>query len=371
MTPLLQGTEQAALPGRLNPFYLEGRPLPLATPLAQQLGLRDGQIVQAMVELRGEALKLLLNGKLLDLPPGLRFRPGDVVWLSAMRGASGWLLKPVDPEGKGAAPSASASAAPAAATTPAAEAAVSRLMALSLRPPTSPTLLQLFQPGVMDALLRRGGDAGLASLFQGMQLSMRGLTPSALQGAALSSGFWLEALLGRGQSAGALDGKTLLRRLIRSLSDKEPASVAQLQRALDDVESAQVDSLAAQARGELSFAMVLPFRDANPVEIKFFRPPRRPDQQPPPFSVDIHTENDVLGEIWLKTSIAQAAHVDLMMWAVKDSVVRLARRHADALGKRLSEAGLTMDSFRVIHAARPSLPEGWTATPGSMLDVSA
>jgi len=30
MTPLLQGVEQAALPGRLNPFYLEGRPLPLA-----------------------------------------------------------------------------------------------------------------------------------------------------------------------------------------------------------------------------------------------------------------------------------------------------------------------------------------------------
>ena len=366
MTPLLQGVEQAALPGRLNPFYLEGRPLPLAMPIAQQLGLRDGQIVQGTIELRGEMLKLLLNGQLLDLPPGLRFRPGEEVWLRAYRGAGGWLLKAVDPDAaRGAAPVADAAE-------PATESpALSRLLALSLRPPMSPTLLQLFQPGAMEALFKSGGDAGLASLFQSMQLSMRGLTPGTLQGAVLSSGFWLEALLGRGQLAGAIDGKTLLRRLIRSLSDKEPGSTTSLHKALDDIESAQVESLAAQARGELSFAMVLPFRDANPVEVRFFRPPRRPGQQPPPFSVDIHTDNDVLGEIWLKTSIAQPAHVDLMMWAVKDSVVRLARRHADALGKRLADAGLTMDSFRVFHSARDESAEPRPAAPGAMVDVSA
>jgi hypothetical protein len=366
-TPLLQGVEQAALPGRLNPFYLDGRPLPLAMPVAQQLGLRDGQVVQGTIELRGEMMRLLLNGKLLDLPPGLSFHPGEEVWLRAVRGTRGWLLKPVDPDAEQSAPQSATAEAP-----PATEAPnLSRLMALSLRPPMSPTLMQLFQPGAMDALFKASGDAGLASMFQSMQLSMRGLTPGALQGAVMSSGFWMEALLGRGQQPGAIDGKSLLRRLIRSLSDKEPASASQLHRALDDVESAQVESLAAQARGEMSFAMVLPFRDANPVEIKFFRPPRRPGQQSSSFSVDIHTDNDVLGEIWLKTTVAQAAHVDMMMWAVKDSVARLARRHADTLGKRLAEAGLTMDSFRVFHAARPNLPETWTATPGSMVDLSA
>ena len=167
------------------------------------------------------------------------------------------------------------------------------------------------------------------------------------------------------------DAKTLLRKLIRALGDKEPAKVDHLKKAVDDIESAQVESLAAQARGELSFSMVLPFADSNPVEIRFFRPPRRPGQEKPPFSVDIHTHNDVLGEIWLKTSISQAAHVDLMMWALKESVVRLAKRHTDALSKRLAFAGLTMDSFRVFHAARPNLPETWSATPGSMVDLSA
>lgn len=367
MNPLLQGTEQTALPGRLNPFYLDGRTITLQVPVAQQLGLRDNQVIEASIALRGETLQLLYNGELVDLPPGLRFRPGEQVWLRANRSAGGWTLKAVDaraPGGAGAAslPAASAEADP--------QAGISRLLALSLRPPMSPALLDLFQPAVLNGLLQSAGNPELASLFQRMQLSMRGLTPGALQGAVLSSGFWLEALLGRGQAAQANDVKSLLRKLIRALADKEPAKADPLRRAVDDIESAQVDSLAAQGRGELSFSMVLPFADANPVEIRFFRPPRRPGQEKPPFSVDIHTQNEVLGEIWLKTSISQAAHVDLMMWALKEPVVRLAKRHSDTLGKRLSQAGLTMDSFRIFHAARPSLPDSFSP-PGAVVDVSA
>jgi hypothetical protein len=105
--------------------------------------------------------------------------------------------------------------------------------------------------------------------------------------------------------------------------------------------------------------------------VRFFRPARQPGREAPPFSVDIHTENEVLGEIWLKTSITHASHVDLMMWALKGSAVRLARKHSDALGQRLQKAGLTMDSFRIFHAARPSLPDGWSPPAGAMLDVCA
>lgn len=370
MNPLLQGTEQTALPGRLNPFYLDGRAIAIQLPLAQQLGLRDNQVIEASIALRGETLKLLYNGELIDLPPGLRFRPGEQVWLRANRGAGGWTLKAIDPRAPGGAGGAGTAGLPAASAEAAPQAGISRLLALSLRPPMSPALLDLFQPAVLNGLLQAAGNPELASQFQRMQLSMRGLSPGALQGAVLSSGFWLEALLGRGQPAQAGDAKTLLRKLIRALGEKEPAKADALRRAVDDIESAQVDSLAAQGRGELSFAMVLPFADANPVEIRFFRPPRRPGQEKPPFSVDIHTKNDVLGEIWLKTSISQAAHVDLMMWAQKESVVRLATRHSDTLGKRLSQAGLTMDSFRIFHAARPSLPDSFSA-PGAVVDVSA
>lgn len=367
---MLSGPEQAALPGRLNPIYLEGRPLQLETPIAQQLGLRDGQIVQASVELRGEALKLLLNGKLFDLPPALRFRPGDSLFLRAYQGANGWLLKIFDPAAQPAATA--AAAAPASPPEPpAAQINASRLAALSLRPPMSPTLLDLFAPRQAAALLQTTANPELAAMFQRMQLSMRGLSGASLQAAVLGSGFWMEALLSRGQSPPATDTKAWLRRMIRALGDKDTSVVAGLKRAIDDIESAQVESLSAQSRGELSFGMVLPFMDANPVHVRFFRPARQPGREAPPFSVDIHTENEVLGEIWLKTSITRASHVDLMMWALKGSAVKLARKHSDALGQRLQQAGLTMDSFRIFHAARPSLPEGWSPPAGAMLDVSA
>ncbi|MEO0315690.1 MAG: hypothetical protein RI928_2146 [Pseudomonadota bacterium] len=368
---MLSGPEQAALPGRLNPIYLEGRPLQLETPIAQQLGLRDGQIVQASVELRGEALKLLLNGKLFDLPPALRFRPGDSVFLRAYQGANGWLLKIFDPGSQPAETAAAPSAASPPPELPAAQINASRLAALSLRPPMSPTLLDLFAPRQAASLLQTTGNPELAAMFQRLQLSMRGLSAAGLQAAILGSGFWMEALLSRGQSPPANDTKAWLRRMIRALSDKETSVVSGLKKAVDDIESAQVESLAAQARGELLFSMVLPFVDANPVHVRFFRPARQPGREAPPFSVDIHTENEVLGEIWLKTSITHASHVDLMMWALKGSAVRLARKHSDALGQRLQKAGLTMDSFRIFHAARPSLPDGWTPPAGAMLDVCA
>ena len=354
--------EPASLPGRIHPIYLEGKPFQLETVVARQLGLRDGQTVQASAELRGETLKLLLNGKLFDLPPGLRMQAGETVWLRAHANATSWLLKPVEPPATGALNTNN---------NPVAEALnTSRLNALLLRPPMSPTLLALFQPAVMNGLLQVAGNPELAMMFQRMRLSMQGLNAAALQRGVQNSGMWLESLLSQGQAVSGQDNKALLRRLIRALGERDSPEKASLEKALDDVEAAQVDSLVAQARGEISFAMVLPFVDANPVEVKFFRPARRPDQEPPPFTVNIHTDNQHLGEIWLKTTISRASHVDLMMWALRADIASLAREHSGTLSARMREAGLTVESFRIFNSARPSLPENWAPT-GAMLDVKA
>ena len=92
----MQGPEQLLLTGRIHPISLEVRPLQLENTLARNLGLRDGQIIQATLEMRGEALKFLINGALIDVPAGLRFRPGDTVWLRAQARPGSWLLHKVD-----------------------------------------------------------------------------------------------------------------------------------------------------------------------------------------------------------------------------------------------------------------------------------
>ncbi len=361
------GPDEATRVGRLNPIYLEGKSLQIEAQVARALGLRDGQIVHANVELRGETLKMLINGQLFDLPPGLRFRPGEEIWLRAQAKAHGWLLRPVEPQEETTEQSESVFSV---STSPTPTINNSRLLALSLRPPQTPVLTSLFQPAQFEALFRTMSSPEMAAIFQRMRLSMGTLNANDIEKAVQNSGFWLEALLAQGKTIPLSDNKALLRKMLRALSEADVQSKGKIEKALDDVEAAQVESLAAQTRGEISFSMVLPFIDANPVEIHFFRGARRPGEEKPPFTVNIHTNNDHLGEIWLKTSISRLAHVDMMMWAVREDVVNLARRHTEALSKRLRDAGLTMDSLRIFHSARPSLPESWSAPSGAMLDVS-
>ena len=67
----MSGTEPIAHTGRIHPISVEIRPLQLETTQAREMGFRDGKVIQGSMELRGESLKLLLNGQLIDVPPHL------------------------------------------------------------------------------------------------------------------------------------------------------------------------------------------------------------------------------------------------------------------------------------------------------------
>ena len=120
----------------------------------------------------------------------------------------------------------------------------------------------------------------------------------------------------------------------------------------------------------MSFALVLPFADQDPVELSFYRPPPSPDDENPAFTVNIHSDTEEIGEVWLKTSVSNRTKVDLMMWAVKENIAKLAEESSLELKKDLEDAGLTMSSFTVFNSRRPNLPDRWTS-PGSVLNVQA
>ena len=370
----MSGTEPIASSGRIHPISAEIRPLQLEVAQARLMGLRDGQIIQGSMELRGESLKLLLNGQLIDVPPGFHFRHGDPVWLKAQSRPGGWWLRLIDSRRAAAAthPSSEGHHETSSATEPSAiPLTPSRLQALLLRPPMSPTLMSLFEPKEIAALLKSAANQELVHQFLQMRLSMGSLSAGALQSAVQSSGLWVESMLARGLVSSALDVKTLLRRLIRALGERDSPHTANLQRAIDDIEAAQVESLSAQSRGELAFALVLPFANANPVDIEFFRASRRRNQkESPPFTVNIHTDHHVLGELWLKISFIGRSQIDLLVWAIKPTTAERARQKVSQLTKVLRESGLSLGLFRVFNSARPSVPTG-SSPPGAMLDVQA
>jgi hypothetical protein len=498
---MLFSPETMAVAGRLNTLVIDARAAVIQAPEARLLGLTQGQIVNAIAEVRGERLKLILQGRAIELPRGLRLSPGDVVTLKTLAQTSGqWQLQPqaingkpvtlaptpqiaqapqtaskpqtapaspttpasqtaqttqttpapqttpgaatpipaptgaqttiaqagapaakVSPETpvppghvrftpdaqvttKAAEALAAATNKPAAALTPAGvqplaqpDAAVSaRLSALLSRPPDTSAWAHLFKSGALDQLLKWvthaaprssaatsalatpvGAAAPLAERFDQwplLNLRMGGLTPRTLRDAMLASGLSAEALLARGDSKGRPDVKTLLRQLMAVLQQGTNAHTV-VKDAFDDIERAQVDAAQALERRELAFSLVLPFSDAEPVNLKFQRHAKRDDAPGHVYTVDVHTQNQRLGELWMRSQIhiqADRTDVALTMWAVRADVAVQARAHVDDLRDELEAAGLGLIEVQVFNAARPNQDAAWT-TPdaGTVLDVSA
>ena len=498
---MLFSPETMAVAGRLNTLVIDARAAVIQAPEARLLGLTQGQIVNAIAEVRGERLKLILQGRAIELPRGLRLSPGDVVTLKTLAQTSGqWQLQPqaingkpvtlaptpqiaqapqtaskpqtapaspttpasqtaqttqttpapqttpgaatpipaptgaqttiaqagapaakVSPETpvppghvrftpdaqvttKAAEALAAATNKPAAALTPAGvqplaqpDAAVSaRLSALLSRPPDTSAWAHLFKSGALDQLLKWVSNAAprssaaipafatpaaaaapLAERFDQwplLNLRMGGLTPRTLRDAMLASGLSAEALLARGDSKGRPDVKTLLRQLMAVLQQGTNAHTV-VKDAFDDIERAQVDAAQALERRELAFSLVLPFSDAEPVNLKFQRHAKRDDAPGHVYTVDVHTQNQRLGELWMRSQIhiqADRTDVALTMWAVRADVAVQARAHVDDLRDELEAAGLGLIEVQVFNAARPNQDAAWT-TPdaGTVLDVSA
>ena len=383
---MITGAEALIAPSRINPIFLDGKLLTFQASIAQDLGLKDGQIVQALVRLHGDQPKLLLQGRLIDAPASALAAPGESMWLRVQNKAEGqWSFQPVPaPAGTQAPGTALALTAPTVMMAPSLAPVVSRIANLLYRPTGAVELSQLYKPGTLDALLGTIARPDLLTQWRGLQLSMSQLTPSALKQAmmgAMGSEVWLS----RGMPTAIQDPKQMLRRLIDAIStdnlsttqsnDGEDTDsigiVSRLQRAVDDLEASQVKAVQAQAQQEILFNMTLPFADANPVELTIRRGPKK-EGESPLLIINVHSKSEELGPVWLKTQLANSEHVELTMWSEDPHVVSQARSRSSLLGQELGNAGLTMKSFQVIQGARPNEASVWAPSGrGLVVDVSA
>ena len=383
---MITGAEALVAPSRINPIYLDGKLLTFQASIAQDLGLKDGQIVQALVRLHGDQPKLLLQGRMIDAPASALAAPGESMWLRVQNKAEGqWSFQPVPPPaGTQATSTALTLTAPTVMMAPSLAPVVSRIANLLYRPTGAVELSQLYKPGTLDALLGTIARPDLLTQWRGLQLSMSQLTPSALKQAmmgAMGSEVWLS----RGMPTAVQDPKQMLRRLIDAIStdnlsttqsnDGEDTDsigiVSRLQRAVDDLEASQVKAVQAQAQQEILFNMTLPFADANPVELTIRRGPKK-EGESPLLIINVHSKSEELGPVWLKTQLANSEHVELTMWSEDPHVVSQARSRSSLLGQELGNAGLTMKSFQVIQGARPNEASVWAPSGrGLVVDVSA
>jgi hypothetical protein len=306
---------------------------------------------------------LVLNEHAFNLPLSPYIKEGDLAQLRAQLLPSGkWALQLLH-TGSFAGPQAPAPAIP------------TRLNTLMFQPGGFASLLTLLRPGVLESLVPPVQDGvELKKRITAQRLNMGSLQASTLKRFVLGQSKTSEASLVDGDSP--VDNTKLLLRLLMAQRDRVEeeggSETHELHRALDEVEAAQVQSAQHQAKGDLNFALVLPFIDADPVELEFEKKGNKPGQPKQPLVVNMHTQSRALGEVWLKTTISDSSQVDLTMWALSKDVADLAKFNASELTYELENAGLVMGSFQVYNAPRPSLNEDRPAPDhGALVDTQA
>ncbi len=364
---------------RLPQVQLEARSLWVQTPVAQQLGLRDGQIVQAIAEVRDQRVRLWLKDFFFELPNGWVLKDGDKPFLRVNHTPGGWgFLIQAYPTGQGSV------------ATPG-SASFGHTKPLDVHAPQQLNTaigLLLTQPSGFASFSKLLNDMGLglwrgqgemAALVQRLlqqRSAMAQMNPTMLKRAVMGQARSLENVLSQAQTPED-DLKGILKQLL-ALSQEGAASGVdkersrELEAATRELEAAQTQGAQKWLNGDLSLHVVLPFIDADPVELHFQKPARKPGQEETPLSVDIHSRSRLLGEIWLNTVISQSTSVDLVMWALRSDVAGMARQRAGELGLELGAAGLKLHSFQIFNAPRPLVRAGEASgTRGSVIDTTA
>lgn len=359
---MITGSETTHLVSRQLPVVLEARLPVIPPPDVLALGLREDQIVRPLVTVQGDVLKLVLLGKVLDPPPGMKLVAGASPLMRVqLLSGGGALLRPVDEE----AVPVPASVAPA------------RLDRLLLMPGGFDTLLQALRPGVLQqwlapALASNPQVSTLLQLLLRSRPAMDTLDGPGLRQAMLASGFLTEAQLLQKSAAAPANLKSVFRQLIEQLQSSHPEPAAKLGEVVDAMEALQLQTLQSDPARPLPLQLMLAFGNGPPVQLTIHRDRPRKPREERAWDVDLYTRSDDWGQIWLRTRVLGTDQVGLTMWAEREDIYTLAVQRGHLLRDSLREVQLTLNDFRVIHGQRPqAVAASPTAGPGRLIDCEA
>ena len=81
---------------RSYPYTLRAVSSPVTNQVGRELGLSINEVVRSVVEIRGDSLAIVVNGRQFDLPAQLRFSPGEALWLRFIMFPNGFFaFKPI------------------------------------------------------------------------------------------------------------------------------------------------------------------------------------------------------------------------------------------------------------------------------------
>lgn len=357
---MISGSETTHLVARQLSAIVETRLPVIPAPDVLTLGLREDQIVRPLVTVQSDALKLVLQGRVFDPPPGMKLVVGESplmrVHLLTGGGAVLHMAEEVAPPTPTLAPM--------------------RLDRLLHMPGGFDTLLQALRPGTLQLWLAPVLDnnpqvgALLQILLRGRP-AMDGLDGPGLRQAMWASGFLTESQLLR-KAVSSSDLKSVLRQLIERLQSEHPEPAAKLNEVVDEIEAFQLQALQTDPTRPMPLHLALAFGNGPPVQLTVNRDRAGKPSEENAWDVDLYTRSEAWGQIWLRTRVIGTERVGLTMWAEREDIYSLAVQRGHLLRDSLREAQLTLNDFRVIHGLRPdTAAPSPSAGPGRLIDCEA
>ena len=352
------GPEQLNVTPRLSPLVLESSvAVAVSEKVAREIGLADNQVIRGVIATRGGLIKLLINGQELGWASTKKFKQGDSIDFRVRTTANGKILLPISVE----------LAKPLKTANPLSSSGESsRLLSLLYKPGSGAIQSEFFKPSMVREVLTQSLDPNLSQTIAQIMYKMRGIAPNTVRDALLGSGLFGEFSL-KTQVSGPLDLKQIMRKLLFA-SKSNGSATGTIEKIVDEIEGRQLEALQAQQKQELSYHFVMPFVDANPVEIHFQRGAIGVDGELPIWVINLHTKSEDIGELWLKTTVTPDLDIGMTLWADNIDTAEKASEATSSLEKSLAEFGLKLTNLTILNALRPLVDTGFTV-PGNVLDV--
>ena len=359
-------SESVNMQARPNLVYVEGgtSALRLAPEQARGLGLREGQVINALVANRPDGSVLLLGAKSLALPPGFAAGQTAVSLLVSLVGGQ-IVLSLTDRQ-------------PSAQTKPRAQGAPQQRFNRLLGQIGSFHLSRQLNPDSLSRLIEQFADSKEGQSLRQLLLSSRSLSPDQVKRSMENSGLFLENQLKSGQMIEGVGLKSILLAIQRLMKSRQ-MDASGIWGAIDELEARQLDSLSSVLGGRsFNLSWVLPFIDQMPV---FLSLGKKADDEADEKGEQKAGERSIWYvdlEIPVKDEVRCGANLEfdkenqvkVTAWIPHQELFSLAVKHKEKLTDLLQQSGLSVLGTQFYPTQRaqrePSIPPGFKG-----LEVSA
>ena len=327
MRPNIVYVEGAAAGMRINPEQ------------ARVLGLREGQVINAVVAQRADGNLLLIGNQQLAMPARMSLAQGPAAFMVSVVNGN-MVLSLVDPN--------SANKLNQRAD---ADARFGRLLGHA----GGMHLGRLFSPGVMPQLLGSPASGDLSQVLRGLLMNSREINSASIRRSLENFGLFTESEIRQTGMAPANQGIKSALIGLRALFQSRQMETTSISGAIDELEARQIESLAQQVAGKTSLSWVIPFADQWPVYIRLSQdetPGNAESNVQKTWSVDLEAGLDEQTAMSANIRVDASKQIEVRIWLPSTELFAVAQASREELVKRLREQGVTLVTLNIFPTTR-------------------